>query len=97
MDCFYYGRRCAFGKGRAERFDREEIGRADVVPGFLVVLVPAVAALVLVAHAFSWTILALVILGFPGTAAVRERLACRYCRQRERGCPAERLCARKRA
>ena len=39
----------------------------------------------------------LLILGFPGTAFVRGQLACRFCRQRELGCPAEQLFDRGRA
>ena len=35
--------------------------------------------------------IALLLLGFLGNALVRGHLACRYCRQREIGCPAERL------
>jgi hypothetical protein len=44
---------------------------------------------------FTWTILILVIalllLGFPGNALVRGQLACKYCKQREIGCPATQL------
>jgi hypothetical protein len=36
-------------------------------------------------------ILALLLLGFMGNALVRGQLACRYCKQREIGCPATQL------
>ena len=44
---------------------------------------------------FSWVLLlaigALVLLGSVGTGFIRGQLACKYCRQRELGCPAEQL------
>jgi len=50
---------------------------------------------VLLIQEFTWIILiliiALVLLGFLGNALVRGQLACRYCKQREIGCPASQL------
>jgi hypothetical protein len=44
---------------------------------------------------FTWIVLSLIIalflLGFFGNALVRGQLACRYCKQREIGCPAEQV------
>ncbi|MDD5142972.1 hypothetical protein [Methanoregula sp.] len=104
-DCYYFGRTCAFGKGRLsalffrkgnpERFSQMALSWKDIVPDFLVFLVPFIAGIALLAQEFSWTILlsviVLLLLGFAGNAFVRGVLACRYCRQREMGCPAERL------
>lgn len=104
-DCYYFGKTCAFGKGRLsallfrrgspETFTQLKIGWKDLVPDFLVFLVPVIAGIVLMVWQFSWTILLLVILilllGFAGNAFVRGHLACRFCKQREIGCPAERL------
>lgn len=104
-DCYYFGKTCAFGKGRLsallfrrgspEKFAQLKIGWKDLVPDFLVFLVPVIAGIVLLVQQFSWTILLLVILllllGFAGNAFVRGHLACRFCKQREIGCPAERL------
>lgn len=104
-DCNYFGKTCAFGKGRLsallfrrgnpERFTQLKIGWKDLVPDFLVFLVPVIAGIGLLIWEFSWTILLLVILilllGFAGNAFVRGHLACRFCKQREIGCPAERL------
>jgi hypothetical protein len=39
-------------------------------------------------------IVALVFLGSVGTGFVRGQLACKHCKQRERGCAAERLFSR---
>jgi hypothetical protein len=105
VDCYYYGKICAFGKGslsslffskgNPERFNRKNITWKDIVPDFLVFIVPVIAGILLLVQDFSWTILvliiALVFLGFFGNAMVRGQLACRHCKQREIGCPAERL------
>ena len=105
VDCWYYGKACAFGKGwlgarlfpkgNPENFCGKQMTRKDIVPDFLVLLIPVLAGIVQLATAFSYPtlalILALLILGFPGTAYVRGNLACRYCRQKEMGCPAEQM------
>ncbi len=105
VDCYYYGRACAFGKGRLsevffkrgepERFNRKSMSWWDMVPDMLVALVPVVTGIVLLVLDFSWAVLAavvcLVLLATLGNAAVRSSLACRHCAQRELGCPAERL------
>ena len=104
-DCYYFGKTCAFGKGRLsallfrrgspDKFAQLKIGWKDLVPDFLVFLVPVIAGIVLLVQQFSWAILLLIIvlllLGFAGNAFVRGHLACRFCKQREIGCPAERL------
>ena len=105
VDCYYYGKTCAFGKGRLssrffsrgqpERFNQMKITWKDIVPDFLVFIIPVLAGILLLIQKFSLTILiliiALFILGFFGNALVRGKLACRYCNQREIGCPAEQL------
>lgn len=103
--CYYYGKRCAFGKGVACSwfFDKggapalstKRITWLDIVPDFLVFLVPLCAGIALLMRSFSWPILLLVvtlaILGTAGNGSVRSRIACKYCRQRELGCAAEQL------
>jgi len=105
VDCWYYGRTCAFGKGRMscmffpkgtpEQFKKQTITWKDIVPDFLVFIIPLLVGIALLIHDFSWILLVLIIilffLGFMGNAVVRSQLACRYCRQREIGCPAQRL------
>ncbi len=105
VDCYYYGKACAFGKGKLSallfnkgdpsKFCRMKITMKDIIPDFAVFIIPtAVGAMILLAN-FSWLILALTaslfLLGFAGNALVRGRLACRFCKQRELGCPAEQL------
>lgn len=101
-DCYYFGKICAFGKGRLsclifkkgdpERFSQKKIGWKDMIPDFLVTIIPLLAGIASLVIEFRWTtlflIIILIILGFPGTAFVRGRLACSYCWQRETGCPA---------
>jgi hypothetical protein len=105
VDCYYYGKTCAFGKGILSsrffpkgdpgKFSRMTLTWKDLVPDFLAFMVPVLAGILLLVQGFSWTILFLVIililLGFAGNALVRGKLACRYCKQREIGCPAEKL------
>jgi hypothetical protein len=105
VDCYYFGRTCAFGKGRLsalffrkgtpEKFSHINLTWKDIVPDFLVFIIPVLAGILLLVQEFSWTILILIIvlllLGFVGNALVRGHLACRYCKQRELGCPAEQL------
>jgi len=104
-DCFYYGKTCAFGKGRLsallfnkgspERFTAMTITWKDIVPDFLLFIIPVLAGILLLVQGFTWTILILImvllLLGFAGNALVRGQLACRYCKQKEIGCPAAEL------
>ena len=109
VDCYYYGKTCAFGKGwlsslffpkgTPEQFNQKKITWKDIVPDFLFFIVPILAGLMLLVQEFSWivlsSIIALFLLGFIGHALVRGQLACRYCKQREIGCPAEQLFGKK--
>lgn len=104
-NCWYYGQRCGFGKGKLcallfpkgdpADFLRKDITWWDVVPDFAIGLLPAAAGAVLLVRNFSWTLLVLVLLLLllttAGNAFVRGVLVCRRCRQRELGCPAQRL------
>ena len=84
-----------FPRGRPERFNQKKITLLDIVPDFLVFIVPVLAGILLLVMEFSWIILGLIIilvmLGFFGNALVRGQLACRYCYQQELGCPAEQM------
>lgn len=105
VDCYYFGKTCCFGKGRLSglffkrgkpmRFIQNEITWKAVVPDFLVSIVPVVIGIVVLMIRFNWLILFLMVLllalGFFGNAAVRGQLACKYCKQREIGCPAQKL------
>ncbi len=104
-DCHYYGKWCAFGKGKLcsllftpgapERFAAKVISWRDVFPDFLASIIPFLGGAVLLLRNFTWPVfgfvLALIALSTAGTGFVRGSVACKYCRRRELGCPAERL------
>jgi hypothetical protein len=103
--CYYYGKTCAFGKGRisviffkkgdVKKFCKKQMTWKDILPDFMVSLIPIIVAIVLLIIRFNWAILILVILlfllTFTGNGFVRSSLACKYCKQRKLGCPAEKL------
>jgi hypothetical protein len=66
-----------------------------MLPDFVVLLWPVLGGIVLVIQDFSWLLigmlLLLVALFLGGNAIVRGSFACKYCRQKELGCPAARL------
>jgi len=104
-DCFYYGKLCAFGKGKIacvvakkgnpEEFAKRPVSWRSVVPDLLVTLIPMITAIVLMIVDFHWILpvmlVLLILLTSTGNSYVRGVLACKYCRQRELGCPAEKL------
>ncbi|MFH0869868.1 MAG: hypothetical protein V1866_02320 [archaeon] len=110
-DCYYYGKTCAFGKGRissmffkrgaADKFCDKQMTWKDIMPDFLISLIPIIIGIVLLITDFSWlllsSVLVLFILTFVGNGMIRSQLACKYCKQRNIGCPAERLFNKKKA
>jgi len=105
VNCYYYGKYCAFGKGKLcglffkkgspKKFLSCSITWKDMIPDFLVSLAPVVVGIVLMIISFKWTLLMLVVLLFlltsAGNGLVRGSIACKHCKQRELGCPAEKL------
>jgi hypothetical protein len=105
VDCYYYGKWCAFGRGKAapflfkrgdpKRFTTKCISWKELLPDMLVLLIPFVGGIALLIQGFSWglamMLVALLALSFGGNYIVRNRIACKYCKQRELGCPAERF------
>lgn len=104
-ECYYYGKVCAFGqgklsslffkKGNTKNFCKMNLRWIDLLPDFLVSLIPIIAGIILLIMDFNWILLLLIIilfiLTFVGNSVVRGRLACKYCKQRKLGCPAEKL------
>lgn len=103
--CCYYGKMCAFGKGKLcslffkkgnpKVFLRTQITWKSLIPDLLVSLVPILAGIALLLTSFDWLLLGTIVLLFllssTGNAVVRGSLACKYCKQRKIGCPAEKL------
>jgi len=104
-NCYYYGKRCGLGRGTLcailfkrgdpRKFVERDVSWADMLPDFLVVLLPIAGGIVLSIRDFTWlrvgALALLIILSFAGNAVSRGMFACRYCRQREIGCPAATL------
>jgi hypothetical protein len=109
VNCCYYGKLCAFGKGKLcswvfsqgdpKAFTHREISWQDIVPDFLVFILPLIGGILLSLREFSWPRVALLallpVLSFVGNAVVRGSFACKFCRQRELGCPAQKLFTKK--
>ena len=105
VNCYYYGKFCAFGRGKlasiffkrgdSQKFIQDKVTWKDILPDFLVFIIPMVVGCAILVSGFSWLILSAVVLlfllGFVGNGIIRGSLACKYCKQREVGCPAERL------
>lgn len=103
VDCYYYDKWCAFGRGKAaalffkqgdpQRFAAKPMSRKDLLPDMLVVIFPLIGGTVLLIRDFSWGIaIALVLLmafASGGNYVIRSKVACAGCKQRELGCPAE--------
>lgn len=103
--CYYFGKTCGLGRGKIcalifkkgdpKKFIEREISWKDLIPDFLILIFPLVGGVIVLIKDFSWLILSmmviLVILSMAGNALIRGSLACKYCKQKELGCPAERL------
>ena len=104
-NCFYYGKMCGLGKGKiallfvkegdTKKFAERDISLVQMIPDFLVVIFPIAGGILLLILDFSLILLVLmivlVILFFGGTAFIRGSFACKYCKQKEIGCPADKI------
>ena len=105
VNCYYYGKICGLGKGKLcallfkegdpKKFLEKEISWSKMLPDFMVFVFPIVGGIILLVRDFNWLLAGImavfVILFFFGNAVIRGSFACKYCRQRELGCPAEQL------
>jgi hypothetical protein len=88
VNCYYYGKFCAFGKGKisslffkkgdSRQFVKCKITWKDILPDFLVSIVPVVVGIVLLIVKFNWLILSLMVLlvvltSIGNSSANRER------------------------
>ena len=111
VNCWYYGKTCGFGQGRLsailfkkgnpERFCAGSFTWKDMVPDLMVSMVPVITGIALIAVKFDLLVLValvlLILLTTVGNSMVRGNFACKYCRQREHGCPAEKLFSKEKA
>ena len=100
--CYYYGKNCAFGKGKIsslffKKKDALIFGEAcitwkSMIPELLVTAIPLLVGIYLLITDFSWLVLVLLLmlllLSSIGNSFIRGKLACNHCQQRELGCAA---------
>jgi len=93
-DCYYYGKICGLGKGKIaplltkkgkpKRFLEKKISWYDLIPDFLVGIIPIIGGIIRLFYDFSFIVLGLIILliiiFFLGTGFIRGSFACRYCK-----------------
>jgi hypothetical protein len=105
VDCYYFGKTCGFGKGRisalffkkgdVSKFCSQPMTWKDMIPDMLVMLLPVLSGIVLIILHFNLfillSIIGLVILATFGNSYIRGSLTCKYCKQKELGCPADQL------
>jgi hypothetical protein len=105
INCYYWGKTCGFGKGRLSslffksgdplKFCDKEMSWKDVIPDLLISLVPLIIGIVLMIIKFDlilfFAVIILILLTTIGNGFIRSNLTCRYCKQKESGCPAEKL------
>jgi hypothetical protein len=104
-DCYYWGKSCGFGrgkisslffrKGNPSEFCNGKLTWKDLVPDLLVTFIPVVTGIILLIVKFNIIILVpviiILVLATAGNSYIRGSLTCRFCKQREIGCPAEKL------
>jgi len=109
IHCYYYGKWCGLGRGKLaslffkkgdpKKFLEKKITWKDLIPDMLVSLIPFVIGIYILFIRFNWLMLVLVLilllLTTFGNGFVRGNFACKFCKQRGLGCPAEKLFANK--
>jgi hypothetical protein len=105
INCYYWGKQCGFGKGKisalffkqgnAANFCIRELSWKDMIPDLAVSLIPFVIGIIIMILKFNLLVLIstvlLITLSTIGNGLIRGRLTCKFCKQRESGCPAEKL------
>ena len=105
VNCYYWGKTCGFGKGRLSslffkrgdpsKFCNNKMTWKDMIPDLLVSLIPLIIGIVLLIIEFEWLLIIAVVLLITlttyGNGFIRGTLTCRFCKQRELGCPADKL------
>jgi hypothetical protein len=105
VNCYYWSKSCGFGKGRLSslffkkgdpsKFCEKEMSWKDMIPDLLITLIPLLIGIVFLIIKFSFLLLTAIVILIAsvtaGNAFIRGNLTCKYCKQREIGCPAEKL------
>jgi hypothetical protein len=104
-ECYYWGKTCGFGRSRISallfkqrdnsKFCQDTITWTYMIPDLLVSLLPFVTGIVLLIIKFDFLLLTaiviLLLLTTSGNGFIRGKLTCKFCKQRELGCPADKL------
>ena len=103
VHCYYYGKRCAFGKGRVaalffkkaevQQFCKNKFSFKDFVPQILIILVPFIVGVaLLISRGYNFLIIIAII--YPVASwiifnpIIHGKLACPFCKQGAVCCPA---------
>ena len=109
VNCYYWGKTCGFGKGKLSslffqrgdpsKFCEKSFTWKDMIPDILVSIIPLLIAIALMIIRFNFILLfaVIILIGLTtiGNGFIRGNLTCKYCKQREIGCPAEQLFSKK--
>ena len=89
-----------FKKDDPQRFVNRKVTFKDLLPDLMVTIISIIGGIVLLMTSCSWLILVLMLvllfLASGGNAIIRGKFACKYCKQREIGCPAQMFFERRR-
>lgn len=105
INCYYYKKSCGFGKGRVSalffkkgdpmKFCMKDMTWKNMIPDILISLIPLTTGIILLIMKFDYIIFIslVLIIGLTtlGNGFVRGKLTCKYCKQKEMGCPADKL------
>jgi len=105
VNCYYYGKLCGFGKGKIcsflfskgdpKKFIERKLTWWNMLPDILLLIIPFLGGIIIIFLNFQWIILAAIIViiffSFMGNAFIRGSFSCKYCKQKELGCPAAQL------
>jgi hypothetical protein len=98
---------CLFFKKSKKKFTNRKITWTSLLPDMLVSIVPILVGIWLLIGRFNWSsiggfelsilisIILLFLLMTVGNAFMHGNIICKYCKQRQLGCPAEQLFAKK--
>lgn len=100
--CYYYGKRCAFGRGKIapflvrrdnpQKFCQRKVTCLNLLPVILGSLIPVIAGLILLIRSFSWPILILTLIPVANwffiNPLIYGKLICLHCQQGRICCPA---------
>ena len=100
--CYYLNKRCAFGKGRLSawlftsgkqsQFCKDTFTWKKMIPDLLVPAIPFISGIVMLPFnpdtLLIVSLLLLLVLSTTVSGIVRKELTCKFCRQKDAGCPA---------